>query len=71
MIDYEVTTSSNIRHVRYDDLSGELFIDFKGERQYRYSGVPEAVARALVEAPSIGERFADTVKDKFPCTRVK
>ena len=62
--------SSNLKIVGYDDQQKILEIEFLNGRIYLYSGVPNEVYVALMEAPSHGKFFARFIKDQFPTTRI-
>lgn len=57
--------SSSIASVGYDDRSFELDIEYKNGRIYRYSQVPVAAYRLLLQAPSIGQYVNQIIKPRF------
>jgi hypothetical protein len=67
--------SSNIASVRYDNQV--LTVQFKSKKSdtashYRYTGVPEAVYKQLVDAPSVGSAFHTLIRSHdYPFTKVE
>jgi hypothetical protein len=65
--------SSNIRQVAWveerEDV-GTLWVEFKGERRYRYRLVPRAVYEELIEAESVGTYFGGEIREVYGCERV-
>jgi len=59
--------SSNIEAVAYDEETQELFITFKGGRQYKYTGVDSNEADSLSRADSAGKYVNDVIKPLYPC----
>ena len=57
--------SSVIRHMIYQPDLEELEIWFASGRRYIYSGVPEAVYRALRDAPSPGAFFNVHIRGRY------
>jgi hypothetical protein len=57
-------SSSNLSAVGYE--SGVLYVSFNSGGLYSYSGVPEAVYRALMAASSHGSYFAAHIKNAYP-----
>jgi hypothetical protein len=64
-------TSSNIREVGYDAASQTLEILFHSGAVYQYSGVPDSVYRALMEAASHGSYFHTSIRDTYPYRRIQ
>lgn len=62
--------SSNVRKIGYDKESSTLRIQFLGEVEYDYSGVPEAVFEELKKSPSVGQFVHQNIKGRFGYTRV-
>ena len=62
--------SSNLRSVGYDPTTCGLEIEFHGGRLYLYSGVPEAVYRRLMEAPSKGTYHAYSIRGRYRYRRL-
>lgn len=59
--------SSDLQSVGYED--GVLYIAFRKGGTYWYRGVPEAVYRALLSAPSHGQYFHAHIKGVYPYGR--
>lgn len=66
----ESVNSSNLKSVGYDAAQQVLEIEFHEGGVYRYSGVPEEVYRALLEADSKGSYFVASIKEAYPYDRV-
>jgi hypothetical protein len=63
--------SSNVAAVGYDAKSSTLVVRFHdGGRVYRYGGVPVAVYREFLAAPSKGRFLAQFIKGFYPYARV-
>lgn len=62
--------STAIRQIEYDGYHGKLKVRFEDGGLYVYVGVPDAVYRAFVEAPSKGRYFHDEIRDCYPFNRV-
>ena len=62
--------SSNLNLVGYEPAAGTLYITFKSGDTYAYYGVPVAVYRALMLAPSKGRYHSAHIKYAFPYCRV-
>ena len=58
--------SSNIERIGYDSNSGTLRIEFKSNRTYDYSNVPENVFNELRNASSVGGYHARNIKNFYP-----
>lgn len=56
--------SSDIVSVGYNPETKNLFVEFKGGRVYKYSGVPAEIHDKLMKANSHGRFFNRKVKDK-------
>ena len=54
--------SSNLAAVGYDANAQQLYIEFNHGGTYVYSGVPEDLYHALMEAPSKGTFFHYNIK---------
>ncbi|HEX3773378.1 MAG TPA: KTSC domain-containing protein [Polyangiaceae bacterium] len=63
-------SSSSIVSVGYDEATFELEIEFRNGRVYRYSQVPIAAYRLLLQAPSIGEYVNTVIKPRFEARAV-
>jgi len=64
--------SSSIKSVAYDKDEGKLWLRFKNDALYEYTGVSEQVAKSLVSAESKGRYFRENIKDNdnFTCEKV-
>lgn len=63
MIDHTFAYSTNIRRVQHDGT--DLYITFKQGRRYKFKGVPETVAQAAIDAPSVGKYYYDHIQGKY------
>ena len=63
--------SSTLTTVAYDETSELLQLGFCSGAVYEYSGVPAAVHRALLAAPSKGRYFNDVIRGRFPFRRLR
>lgn len=70
MEDWKVLKSSNIKAIKYDDLSKELDIEFVNGMQYRYDNVPISIVTGLEGASSKGSYFAQNIKTRYICKRL-
>jgi len=66
----DVSNSSNVEQVGYDDQASDLYIVFKGGGLYRYAAVPLDVWQALQTAPSIGKYIHANIKGKYTSERL-
>lgn len=57
--------SSNIKAVGYDPANQSLAVQFVSGVAYRYDGVDQATADALLAADSIGSHFARSIRPQF------
>lgn len=55
--------SSSLASVGYDDASMTFEVEFANGTVYQYFDVPADVVRELFSAPSIGRRFAATIRN--------
>ena len=62
---FEQLSSSNLNAYRYDPDSQYLWIEFHGNRVYRYDGVPQNVADGLGSAGSPGGYFHSAIKGMY------
>jgi hypothetical protein len=62
--------SRSIVSVGYDEAAFELEIEFHNGRVYRYSHVPAAAYRLLLQAPSIGQYVNTVIKPRFEARAV-
>jgi hypothetical protein len=58
--------SSVIRRFVYDEMKGDLWVEFTTGRKYVYSGVPQEVADAFRGAFAKGVYFNTRIRDRFP-----
>ena len=58
--------STVIRRFVYDEMEGNLWVEFTTGRRYVYSGVPPEVAQALGSAFAKGVYFNTRIRDRFP-----
>lgn len=57
--------SSVIRRFVYDEMTGDLWVEFTTGRRYVYSGVPQEVADAFRGAFAKGVYFNSRIRDQF------
>lgn len=57
--------SSNIDQISYDADSGDLDVEFKGGRTYRYLNVPPEIWRGFQRASSFGEYLNRVIKPRY------
>ena len=62
--------SNVIRRFVYDEMEGDLWVEFTSGRRYVYSDVPHEVAEALRCAFAKGVYFNSRIKDRFPFREV-
>ena len=62
--------SSNIERIGYDPNSNTLRVEFKSNRTYDYSNVPENVFSELKSASSVGSYHAKNIRNIFPHTEI-
>ncbi|HEX8838975.1 MAG TPA: KTSC domain-containing protein [Sphingomicrobium sp.] len=55
-----------IRRFVYDEMKGDLWVEFTTGRKYVYSGVPQEVADAFRGAFAKGVYFNTRIRDEFP-----
>jgi hypothetical protein len=58
--------STVIRRFVYDEMEGNLWVEFTTGRRYVYSGVPQEVADAFRGAFARGVYFNTRIRDRFP-----
>ncbi len=63
--------ASNIRAVGYDPRERVLEIEFSNGSIYQYSGVSAEVHRRLMNAPSPGSLFSDSIEESFSAKRIR
>ena len=56
--------SSNLAAVGYDEISGEMQVQFQNGRIYSYQNVPPDVYMGLVNAPSKGQYFGVMIRNQ-------
>lgn len=63
--------SSNLKSVGYDDDRHLLEIEFASGAIYDYNGVSNEIYDQLMRASSLGSFFHRSIKDKYPCVRIR
>jgi hypothetical protein len=63
--------SSSIKTVAYDKDEEKLWLRFKSDALYEYTGVEQQVAKDLVKAESKGHFFHENIKNKYPYAKVE
>ena len=58
--------STTLATVAYDEAQELLQLEFCSRAIYLYFGVPAAVHQALLDAPSKGRCFNQTIRGQFP-----
>lgn len=58
--------STVIRRFAYDEMTGDLWVEFTTGRKYVYAGVPQEVADAFRGAFAKGIYFNTRIRDQFP-----
>ena len=69
-MEMQFVDSSNIERIGYDANSNTLRVEFKSNRTYEYSNVPEGVFNDLKNAPSVGSYLAKNIKNSYPYTEI-
>jgi len=64
-------TSSVIQTFDYDDGEQRLIVQFVSGLVYAYAGVPPEIAAGLRAASSKGHYFTESIRDRFPFTRLR
>jgi hypothetical protein len=62
--------STALATVAYDEAQELLQVEFCGRAIYHYFGVPVAVHRELLGAPSKGSYFSQAIRGRFPFCRI-
>ncbi|KAF3299352.1 KTSC domain-containing protein [Carnobacterium sp. PL12RED10] len=62
--------SSNLQAVGYNPEKLELIIAFKGNRVYKYTGVPDFIFSNLMNSPSKGSYHHKFIKNNYPAFRI-
>lgn len=57
--------SSNVSAVGYDEETLELYVQWKRGKVSRYLNVPQNVAKSVMQAYSVGQAIADTIKPAY------
>ncbi len=58
--------STTLATIAYDEARELLQLEFRSRAIYRYFGVPAAMHRALLGAPSKGSYFNQFIRGRFP-----
>lgn len=66
-----VSSSSNIKSIGYDDAQQALFVEFLSGAAYRYDSVPKWLYEDFMHSESKGKFFAITIKPAFEGKRVE
>lgn len=66
----DLTISSNIASIGYDDASDVLEVEFKHGAVYQYYGVPQSLHENLMQQQSKGKFFNTYIKNAYPYSRV-
>jgi hypothetical protein len=69
-MEMQFVDSTNIERIGYDSNSNTLRIEFKSNRTYDYSNVPESVFTELRNASSIGSYHARNIKNSYRYTEI-
>lgn len=69
-MEMQFVDSSNIERIGYDANSNTLRVEFKSNRTYDYSNVPENVFNDLKNASSVGSYLAKNIKNSYPYTEI-
>ena len=62
--------SSALSACAYDPQRQFLWIHFRTGERYVYQTIPAAVVQALLQAPSQGQYYNSTIRNKFPFERL-
>lgn len=62
--------STSIRSVGWDPETSALEVEFHNGSVYRYDGVPAEKYHSLLEAESVGNNFANEIKNNHVHTRI-
>ena len=63
-LNWLTVVSSNIARIKYNRLSRELLVEFKGGAQYLYQNVPQDTFLSVITADSIGSAFHRLIKSQ-------
>ena len=69
-MEMQFVDSSNIERIGYDANSNTLRVEFKSNRTYDYSNVPENIFNDLKNASSVGSYLAKNIKNSYPYTEI-
>jgi hypothetical protein len=69
-MEMQFVDSSTIERIGYDSNSSTLRIEFKSNRTYDYSNVPESVFDELKSASSAGSYHARNIKNSYSYTQI-
>lgn len=64
-------SSSNLRSVGYEASSRTLEVEFINGTVCQYRAVPEQTHAGLMRSASKGSYFADHIRDRFACRKVR
>ena len=64
-------SASNLRSAGYDARNRVLEVEFSSGSIVQYSGVSEEVYRRLMNAPSPGSYFHDSIEESFSAKRLR
>jgi hypothetical protein len=62
--------SSSVIEVWFNKHTLDLWIEFKGNRKYKYSSVPEDVYNNIKSADSVGKFVNNNIVDVYPTERI-
>lgn len=66
---YSTVESTTLARVAYEERTQTLWLEFRSNAMYCYSGVPVAIHRGLIDAPSKGAYFNHNIRGRFPYKR--
>lgn len=62
--------SSNVSGIAYDRKNNTLMVGFKDGSLYKYSNVPEVIAKGMFAADSAGRYVWRALRDRYPYERL-
>jgi hypothetical protein len=62
--------STTLATVGYDEKPKRLRLEFCSRAVYLYFGVPQTVYEALLDAPSKGRYFKETIRGRYPYRQI-
>lgn len=65
-----LVSSSNLSSVGYDEQSMTLEVEFKDGSLYQYFDVPAVAHQELLSAGSVGQYFAQNIRNSFRYSRL-